>query len=91
VRPEIAGLQILDVHDPDHPTSLGHYEAEGRALDVQVDGMIAYLAAGEGGMYAIDVRNPAAPSLISRFDTADVRLVSMWSIIGCTWRISAVA
>jgi hypothetical protein len=52
-----AGLRVVDVSNPAHPTEVSH--ADGLAYDVAVSGTRVYLAAGDLRIY--DVANPAAP------------------------------
>jgi hypothetical protein len=51
-----AGLRVVDVSNPAHPTEVSH--ADGLAYDVAVSGTRVYLAAGDLRIY--DVANPAA-------------------------------
>ena len=52
-----AGLRVVDVSNPAHPTEVSH--ADGLAYDIAVSGTHVYLAAGDLRIY--DVANPAAP------------------------------
>jgi hypothetical protein len=58
-------LQIVDVHDPDHPSLLGSYNAA-NANDLAVVGNLVYLAALPD-LRIIDVSNPAAPVLAGTY------------------------
>ena len=75
------GLYILDVSNPASPVLLGQfyewryfnwdpmgYLKPGAGLYVL--GTTAYMAAGTGGLYIIDVSNPAAPGLLGIYNTA---------------------
>jgi hypothetical protein len=59
------GLTILDAGSPSAPTLLGAYSTTGQALDVHVEGDLAYIADSnfkQGHLIQIvDVSNPAAP------------------------------
>lgn len=63
---DASGLVILDASDPENLTLAGSLAIGGSANDVTVIGPYAYLANNwyggtEGGLYTIDVSNPAAP------------------------------
>ena len=67
------GLQILDVSDPTRPTRVGGSPdyAFGSAVDVQVSGNIAYVAAGYvntgGGLDILDVSDPSTIVRLGNF------------------------
>lgn len=62
-----AGLDIVDVSNPAGLALVGSYDgASLPARAVTVAGTLAYLALGEGGIEAIDLQDPANPSLIWR-------------------------
>jgi hypothetical protein len=63
------GLNIFDIIDPAVPHLLGSYNTDGTAMDVIVDGSIAYIADGSAGLQIIDTSNPSQPKLISSFAT----------------------
>ncbi len=48
---------------------VGEISLKGEALKVDVLGDYAYVAARQGGMHVVDIRNHAAPVLVSSFDT----------------------
>lgn len=62
------------------PTALSYYELPSSAFanNVDVEGGYAYIAAGAGGLYVIDVRDPSKPTFLSSEDTPgnanDVRI-----------------
>ncbi|AEX85418.1 LVIVD repeat protein [Marinitoga piezophila KA3] len=58
------GLHIVDISNINSPTEIGSYEISG-ALNVYVDGNYAYVAAGSGGVYKIDISDPANPSEVA--------------------------
>ena len=45
-----AGLRIINVSDPAHPTEVGSYDTPGSAQDVAVSGNYAYVAGRDGGL-----------------------------------------
>lgn len=67
-----AGLFILDVADPTHPTLLGKYKCPDGALGVTVDGNTAYVGSGTAGLLVLDVSNPAIPKKLGGMDTTDM-------------------
>ncbi|NUU97558.1 hypothetical protein [Marinitoga sp. 1138] len=58
------GLHIVDISNINSPTEVGSYEISG-ALNVYVDGNYAYVAAGSGGVYKVDISDPANPSEVA--------------------------
>jgi Tol biopolymer transport system component len=70
-------LTILDVSDPANPTLRGSYnqlEMSGYVWDVQVVNTLAYLAAGESGIWIVDVTNPTDPAQWGYYDTPGAAL-----------------
>lgn len=57
--PAIAGMQIVDISDPNHPVGLGTYSHWARR--VAVDGHYAYIAAGNSGLRIVDISSPTQP------------------------------
>ncbi|NHJ47993.1 MAG: hypothetical protein FK733_09410 [Asgard group archaeon] len=43
-----------------------------QALDVRVQGNVAYVAGGDDGFYTVDVSNPANPVLLDRYDVKTI-------------------
>lgn len=62
---ETMALYILDISNPAQPEPLGWVEGFGEGRNVSVEGQHAYVASWTGGLYAIDIRNPAAPIIVS--------------------------
>ncbi|MHA1516890.1 MAG: LVIVD repeat-containing protein [Candidatus Heimdallarchaeaceae archaeon] len=60
------GLLILNVTDKTAPTKLGEIDLY-HGLDVALKGNYAYVAAYSGGIRAIDISNPVAPSDVSGY------------------------
>lgn len=67
-----SNLVIADVTNPASMTRISTLPLSGtiRGLDVDAQRKLAVVAAGTGGVYIIDVSNPAAPAVISHFTTA---------------------
>jgi parallel beta-helix repeat protein len=57
-----AGLRVVNVSDPAHPTEIGAWDSPGYAEGVAMDGQTAYLADGPYGLATVDVTNPAQPT-----------------------------
>jgi parallel beta-helix repeat protein len=57
-----AGLRVVNVSDPAHPTEIGVWDSPGYAEGVAMDGQTAYLADGPYGLATVDVTNPAQPT-----------------------------
>jgi len=65
-------LKIVDIADMQNPRELGHYEMDWPYGDLDVVGNVAYLTThGYNCVHAVDVSDPAAPTLISRFHVGD--------------------
>ncbi len=64
-----AGLQIVDASNPAAPVEVGSYAALEDAVDVQVEGSIAYVVDPWSGLHLLDVGTPSAPREVGRFDT----------------------
>ena len=75
-----AGLRVIDVLDPAAPAQVGLYQTPSHALDVSVVGDYAYLSwvwvstgpwPRPGGMYILDISDPAAPSMVGAYSTEE--------------------
>lgn len=64
-----AGLQVVNVENPNSPSIVGSLDTPGNADDVRVVGNLAYVADGPAGLRIIDVTNPAAPVSVGSVDT----------------------
>ncbi len=53
-----AGLEIVDIRDPNHPIHLGSFKTTGTALRLALVGERAYVADYHGGLEILDVSNP---------------------------------
>ena len=61
------GLYIFDVSTPDTPVFMGKYDTVGTAMDVFMQGNLAYMAvSGIGGLLIIDVSDPTNPVLVGK-------------------------
>jgi hypothetical protein len=59
-----AGLNVIDVSHPQHPTWMGRYSTP-QASKLDVEYPYAYLAAGTNGIMVVDVSQPMSPALIT--------------------------
>jgi len=57
-----AGLRVVDVSDPAHPTEVGAWDSPGYAEGLAVAGSTAYLADGPYGLRVVDVSDPVHPT-----------------------------
>lgn len=71
VLDQSAGLTILNITDPDHPTEVGRCYLPGTGMRLEVSGDYAYIAAWGAGMLMVDVTNPANPSLAGAYNPAN--------------------
>jgi hypothetical protein len=55
------GLRTMDVSDPTAPSLLGGIDTADSALDVELAGGLAFVAAATDGLRVFDVANPSAP------------------------------
>jgi hypothetical protein len=56
------GLRTFDVTDPSAPVALGAIHTVDAAMDVELEGGLAYVAAGVDGLRIFDVTTPSAPT-----------------------------
>jgi hypothetical protein len=69
------GLKIIDVTDRDNPSLVStfspphHLQATTIAKDIMIDGHIAYVSFGAGGVYVVDLKVPENPQLLQIVDT----------------------
>lgn len=64
---QFQGLRILDLADPSSPVPVGELRTS-RAVSVSAAGDLVCLAQGQNGVGIVDVRDPARPSLLGRFE-----------------------
>ncbi len=60
-----AGLYIVDISDPAHPTTLGNYKSSGYTEGVTAAGKYAYVADGPDGLRIVDITDRAHPVEVS--------------------------
>ena len=70
-----SGLIVMDVSDPTQPTLLTEYALEAYTFLIDIEDGVAYLPTqyGPSLIHAVDISNPAQPSLISSLDTGLIR------------------
>ena len=67
---------MVDVSDPMWPVIVAAVPIQNRYVySVALSGGYAYLAAGEAGLYVVDIRDPRNPAIVSRLDTTNARKV----------------
>lgn len=59
----------LAIYDRNAGELVGQIAFKGEAQRVQVSGNYAYVASRQGGLNVVDISNPAAPVVVSNFDT----------------------
>jgi hypothetical protein len=64
---ETAGLRVISVADPAHPTEVGHCGTPGLAYGVAVSGDYAYVADWDSGLRVISVADPAHPVEVGNY------------------------
>jgi hypothetical protein len=64
-----AGLQVVDISDPESPSLAGSYDTPGYAFGVAISGDYAYVADESYGLQVIDISDPTIPSLAGNYDT----------------------
>lgn len=77
--PDEVGLEVFDVSNPAAPTVKGRIvftPATSNATTVAVSGTTAFVNAGNGGLYALDVSDPANMRMIGNLPASAVGAVS---------------
>ena len=69
VADDSAGLRIINISDPAHPTETGFYDTPGTAWKVVVSGSYAYVADEGAGLRIINISDPAHPTETGFYDT----------------------
>ncbi len=64
-----AGLQVIDIADPQQPRIVGNLATPGAALGIAVKGSHAYVADQRSGVQVIDVTNPMQPVIVAKVVT----------------------
>jgi hypothetical protein len=69
VADDNAGLQVIDVTDPENPEIVGVVDTPGAAYDVVISGNHAYVADHGAGLQVIDITIPASPQIVGSVDS----------------------
>jgi hypothetical protein len=86
----VDGLEVVDIRDPSKPVVLGRWQTPGGVdwiTGVSIWGTRAYLAAGRGGIYVVDITRPADLRMIAhRTGIGDVEKVRanetwVWALV----------
>jgi hypothetical protein len=62
-----AGLDIIDISNPENPVKIGNCDTPGSATGVYLKGNYIYVADSTNGLVVIDVSNPASPVLAGSY------------------------
>ncbi|MCP4712457.1 MAG: hypothetical protein GY869_27860, partial [Planctomycetes bacterium] len=77
-----SALDIVDISDPSSPDRIGRFVAPGMVFDVVAVGELAclvYMQTYEfGGLFVLDVSNPAEPIQIGQMDLSGYSINSIW-------------
>ena len=60
-------FDVVDVSDPAAMAVLGQVPVS--AVQIDISGMYAYLAAGDSGLVIVDTKDPAAPAIVATLET----------------------
>lgn len=60
-----AGMRVVDLSSPAHPSEVGAWDSPGYAKGVAVAGSYVFLADGPYGLRILDISNPAHPTPVS--------------------------
>jgi hypothetical protein len=66
------GLAVVDVADPTNPQLVSTIDLPGNVAHAVTVDDLAYIAAGESGVWLVDVSDPADPQPVGHFDTPGV-------------------
>jgi hypothetical protein len=71
IAAEFAGLHVYDLTEPTRPVLRAslHITTGARAVAYDADANRAWIAAGSGGVLAVDLRDPSAPRVVATFAT----------------------
>ena len=64
-----AGLQVVDVSDPQNPFILGTADTPGSATEIALVGTTAFVADSDAGLQVVNVAVTTAPTIIGAVDT----------------------
>ncbi len=65
----VSGMRVVDISNPDNPTTVGGVNTPSNALAVAIAGTLAYVADYTAGLQVIDISNPAEPIIVGSYDT----------------------
>ena len=69
VADDEAGLRVISIADPAHPSEVGYFDTPGYARGVAVAGNYAYVADGSSGLRVISIADPAHPTEVGYYVT----------------------
>ena len=72
-----AGMQILDLYDPELPELTGTYDTAGEVHDVSVHGRYAYIGDWVDGVTVVDISDPYEPKYVTHFDCPVVNWIDI--------------
>ena len=72
-----AGMQILDLYDPELPELTGTYDTAGEVHDVSVHGRYAYIGDWADGVTVVDISDPYEPKYVTHFDCPMVNWIDI--------------
>jgi hypothetical protein len=71
-------LVIYDISDPQNHVFIGAHSIISRGYDMEVEGDLLYIAAGDGGLEIVDISNPVSPTLVGTYNIPiDVRNIDV--------------
>ncbi len=65
-----AGLQVINVVDPDFPVTVHTVSAAADARDVVISGNLAFVAAGDSGLQIVDITDPGSAFILGSADAS---------------------
>ena len=65
------GIEIIDISNPNSPTSVARWDGEQSSEDVYISGSLAYIAQGAGGFIVLDISNSNKPEMIASLFTGE--------------------
>jgi len=85
------GFSIVDLSSPDSPHQIAFLQLARGGEGLALQGEIAYVADGKGGVYLIDVSDPYAPTELGRFDVgtayaSDVAVEGRYAYVAYDYR-----
>lgn len=71
IASDAAGVHVVDIRQPAAPMLVTTVSIDGRALDLAVANGVAYVAAAQGGIEAIDLQIPSQPKRLVTYHHQD--------------------